>query len=97
MAPVRINIENGIAAMTLALLNGATPDEVRTAMATFMGVKRRFDFHIKRDDLVFMDDYAHHPQELKSCIESVRALYKDKHICGIFQPHLYTRTRRLCR
>ena len=91
--PVRINIENGIAAMTLALLNGATPDEVRTAMATFMGVKRRFDFHIKRDDLVFMDDYAHHPQELKSCIESVRALYKDKHICGIFQPHLYTRTR----
>mgnify|MGYP003732948737 CR=1 FL=1 len=91
--PVRINIENGIAAMALALMNGATPDEIRAAMATFAGVKRRFDFHIKRDDLVFMDDYAHHPQELKSCIESIRALYKDKRICGVFQPHLYTRTR----
>ena len=91
--PVMINIENGIAAMTLALLNGATPDEIRNAMATFAGVKRRFDFHIKQDNLVFIDDYAHHPQELKACIESLRMLYKDKRICGIFQPHLYSRTR----
>ncbi len=91
--PVMINIENGIAAMALALLNGATPGEVRDAMATFAGVKRRFDFHIKRDDLVFIDDYAHHPQELKACIESLRMLYNDRKICGIFQPHLYTRTR----
>ena len=91
--PVMINIENGIAAMTMALLNGATPDEIREAMATFAGVKRRFDFHIKQDNLVFIDDYAHHPQELKACVESLRMLYKDKKICGIFQPHLYTRTR----
>ncbi|MDR1729479.1 MAG: UDP-N-acetylmuramate--L-alanine ligase [Prevotellaceae bacterium] len=91
--PVMINIENGIAAMALALLNGVAPDEIRNAMATFGGVKRRFDFHIKRDDLVFIDDYAHHPQELKACVESLRTLYKEKKICGIFQPHLYTRTR----
>ena len=91
--PVMINIENGIAAMTLALLNGATPDEIREAMATFSGVKRRFDFHIKEENLIFIDDYAHHPQELKACIESLRMLYKDKKICGIFQPHLYSRTR----
>ena len=91
--PVMINIENGIAAMTLALLNGATPDEIRKAMLTFAGVKRRFDFHIKQDNLVFIDDYAHHPEELNACIKSLRMLYKDKKICGIFQPHLYTRTR----
>ncbi len=91
--PVMINIENGIAAMALALLNGATPGEIRSGMATFAGVKRRFDFHIRQDNLVFIDDYAHHPQELKACIDSLRMLYKDKKICGIFQPHLYTRTR----
>ncbi len=91
--PVMINIENGIAAMTLALLNGATPGEIRKAMATFAGVKRRFDFQIKQENLVFIDDYAHHPEELKACIESLRMLYKDKKICGVFQPHLYTRTR----
>ena len=91
--PVMINIENGIAAMALALLNEVASDEIREGMATFAGVKRRFDFHIKQDNLVFVDDYAHHPQELKACIESLRMLYKDKKICGIFQPHLYSRTR----
>ena len=91
--PVMINVENAVAAMAMAYLNGVTADEMRAAMASFAGVKRRFDFHIKRDDLVFIDDYAHHPMELKSCIESVRALYADKHICAVFQPHLYTRTR----
>jgi len=91
--PAMINIENGIAAMALALLNGATPGEIREAMATFAGVKRRFDFHIKQDNLVFIDDYAHHPQELEAFIKSLRTLYKDKKICGIFQPHLYSRTR----
>jgi UDP-N-acetylmuramate--alanine ligase len=91
--PAMVNIENGIAAMALALLNGATPGEIREAMATFAGVKRRFDFHIKQDNLVFIDDYAHHPQELEAFIKSLRMLYKDKKICGIFQPHLYSRTR----
>lgn len=91
--PIKINIENAVAAMALAWLNGVTPDEIREAMSTFAGVKRRFDFQIKQDDLVFLDDYAHHPQELNACITSIKALYEEKKICGIFQPHLYTRTR----
>lgn len=91
--PVYVNIENGIAAMTMAYLNGVTEDEIRQAMKSFSGVKRRFDFHIKTKDFAFLDDYAHHPQELKSSIESVRSLYPGKRVCGVFQPHLYTRTR----
>lgn len=91
--PVYVNIENGIAAMTMAYLNGATEEEIRKAMKSFAGVKRRFDFHIKSADFAFLDDYAHHPAELKSSIESVRALYPGKRICGVFQPHLFTRTR----
>lgn len=91
--PVYVNIENGIAAMTMAYLNGVTEEEIRKAMKSFAGVKRRFDFHIKSADFAFLDDYAHHPAELKSSIESVRALYPGKRICGVFQPHLFTRTR----
>ena len=93
--PVYVNIENGVAAMAMAYLNGVTEQEIRAAMKSFAGVKRRFDFHIKTKDFAFLDDYAHHPQELKSSIESVRALYPGKRICGVFQPHLYTRTRDL--
>ncbi len=91
--PVEINVENGVAAIALAWLNGATEDEIKKGMASFMGPKRRFDFHIKKKDCVLIDDYAHHPQELKACIQSVRALYKNRKITGIFQPHLYSRTR----
>ncbi len=91
--PVYVNIENGIAAMTMAYLNGATEEEIRKSMKSFAGVKRRFDFHIKTKDFAFLDDYAHHPQELKSSIGSVRALYPGKRLLGVFQPHLYTRTR----
>ena len=93
--PVYVNLENGIAAMAMAWMNGVSEKELKTAMATFEGVKRRFDFHIKRDDIVFLDDYAHHPEELKSSIESVRKLYSDKKLSVVFQPHLYTRTRDL--
>lgn len=93
--PVYVNIENGVAAMAMAYLNGVTEQEIRAAMKSFAGVKRRFDFHIKTKDFAFLDDYAHHQQELKSSIESVRALYPGKRICGVFQPHLYTRTRDL--
>ena len=91
--PVYVNIENGIAAMTMAYLNGVTEEEIQKAMKSFAGVKRRFDFHIKSADFAFLDDYAHHPAELRSSIESVRALYPGKRICGVFQPHLFTRTR----
>ena len=91
--PVAINIENGIAAMALAQISGASNDEIKAAMASFKGVDRRFDFKIKNDKVVFLSDYAHHPEEIKQSILSMRALYEDKKITGIFQPHLYTRTR----
>ncbi len=93
--PVYINIENGIAAMALALLNGASYDEIRGAMASYKGVKRRFDIHLKTDKLTIIDDYAHHPMELKASIESIKRVYPDRELTGIFMPHLYSRTRDL--
>ena len=91
--PVPINIENGVAAMAMAQLAGCTADELRQAMETYSGVERRFDFKIKTDKLVFLSDYAHHPQEIFQSARSIRELYRDKKITAIFQPHLYTRTR----
>ena len=91
--PVKVNIENGVAAMALAWLNGVTPEEIRGGMETFAGPVRRFDFHLKKDNIVLLDDYAHHPAELKASIQSVKELYPNKKVTGIFQPHLYTRTR----
>ena len=91
--PIPVNIENGIAAMAMAQLNGCTPEELKYGMKTYGGVDRRFDFKIKTDKLVFLSDYAHHPKEIYQSAKSIRELYKDKHITAIFQPHLYTRTR----
>lgn len=91
--PMKVNIENGVAAMALAWLNGTTEEEIRCGMASFAGPVRRFDFHLKKDNIVFLDDYAHHPAELKASILSVKELYPEKKVTGIFQPHLYTRTR----
>ncbi len=91
--PVAINIDNGIAAMALAQLAGATTEEIRTAMKTYGGVDRRFDFHVRRDDVVYISDYAHHPAEIRQSILSIKQLYAGKRIRAIFQPHLYTRTR----
>ena len=91
--PVRINIENAVAAMALGWLNGISEIELKKAMASFGGAKRRFDFHLKTDKIVLIDDYAHHPDELRSSISSVKELYPDKKVTGIFQPHLYSRTR----
>ena len=91
--PIPINIENGIAAMAMAQLNGCTAEELRYGMRTYGGVDRRFDFKIKTDKLVFLSDYAHHPKEIYQSARSIRELYKDRHITAIFQPHLYTRTR----
>ena len=91
--PVSINIDNGIAAIALAILNGATEDELREGMKTFAGVDRRFDFKVKNDRMVFLSDYAHHPNEIAASVRSVREIYADKKIAAIFQPHLYTRTR----
>ena len=91
--PVMVNIENGTAAMAIAWLNGATEEEIRRGMATFKGPHRRFEFHLKTPQCVLIDDYAHHPAELKQSILSVKALYPNRRLTGVFQPHLYTRTR----
>lgn len=91
--PVFVNVENGVAAIAIALMNGVTPEEIKAGMASYAGVERRFDFKIKNDRTVFLNDYAHHPQELASSISSLRRLYPHRHITGVFQPHLYTRTR----
>ncbi|MBR4988577.1 MAG: UDP-N-acetylmuramate--L-alanine ligase [Bacteroidaceae bacterium] len=90
--PVSINIENGVTSMAMAELCGATADEIRQGMATFAGADRRFDFHIKRDDLVLLSDYAHHPDEVRACAKSIKELYKEKKVTVLFQPHLYSRT-----
>ena len=91
--PVSVNIENGIAAMALAQIAGLTAEEIRRGMLSFSGVVRRFDFHIRTDRMVFLSDYAHHPEEIRHCLESLRELYAGRRIKAIFQPHLYTRTR----
>ncbi len=94
--PVPVNVENAVAAMAMAQLCGCTPDELRYGVGTFSGVVRRFDFKIKTPGLVLLSDYAHHPQEIRRSVESVRQLYADKKITAIFQPHLYSRTRDFC-
>ena len=91
--PVAINIENGIAAMALAQLSGVSNEEIKSAMATFSGIERRFDFKLKTDRVVYLSDYAHHPEEIRQSILSMRALYADKKLTAVFHPHLYTRTR----
>lgn len=91
--PVPINIENGIAAMAMAQLNGCTAKELRYGMNTYRGVERRFDFKIKDEKHVFLSDYAHHPNEILQSAKSLRQLYQNRKITAIFQPHLYSRTR----
>ena len=91
--PVSINIENGIAALALAQLAGAQPDELRKAMASFCGVVRRFDFKVKTDHHVVLSDYAHHPAEIRQSVESLKEVFDGRKITALFQPHLYTRTR----
>jgi len=91
--PGLLNVENAIAAISIATLSGVHNDEIFNSIPIFKGIHRRFDYRINRADLVYIDDYAHHPEELKASISSAKELFKDKKITGIFQPHLYTRTR----
>ena len=91
--PIRINIENSVAAIALAWLNGVTKEEIRTAMVSYSGIYRRFNLVFRSEQTIFMDDYAHHPKELKASILSIKELFPGKKITGIFQPHLYSRTR----
>ena len=89
----RHNVENAVAAITAALYAGANEAGLRKGLETFKGIKRRFEFIVREDKQVFIDDYAHHPSELNAAIEAARTLYPDKKITGVFQPHLFTRTR----
>ena len=91
--PIPVNIENGVAAVAMAQLNGLTAEELRKGMETYGGVDRRFDFKIKDSRHVLLSDYAHHPKEVMQSALSLRELYSDRKITAIFQPHLYTRTR----
>jgi UDP-N-acetylmuramate--alanine ligase len=91
--PVLINVENSVAAMALAWLNGVSTEELRTGISSYSGIYRRFNVVYKSDKIVYMDDYAHHPSELRVSIASIRNLYPGRKITGIFQPHLYSRTR----
>jgi UDP-N-acetylmuramate--alanine ligase len=92
-SPIRINVENSIAAMTLAWLCGVSDDELRAGIYSYSGVYRRFNVIYKSDRFFYIDDYAHHPNELKASISSIREAFPDRKMTGIFQPHLYSRTR----
>jgi UDP-N-acetylmuramate--alanine ligase len=87
------NVENAVAAIAVAENLGISHEEISEAIRTYTGVNRRFDYQVKKENVVYIDDYAHHPEELRACISSVRELYPDKKITGIFQPHLFSRTR----
>jgi len=91
--PGRHNVENAVVAMACSLLAGVAMQDLPSVLASFKGVARRFDVRYKSEDGVYIDDYAHHPTELSACIRSVRELFPNKRIAGIFQPHLFSRTR----
>ncbi|TDO04918.1 UDP-N-acetylmuramate--L-alanine ligase [Sunxiuqinia elliptica] len=91
--PGLMNVENAVAACALALLAGVAEDELKVALADYHGVKRRFDIQYRDEQYVLIDDYAHHPEELKATITSVRDMFPGRKLTGIFQPHLYSRTR----
>jgi UDP-N-acetylmuramate--alanine ligase len=90
--PVSINVENGVAAIAIAYLNGVTTEEIKSGMESFRGVDRRFDFKLKTPQIALLTDYAHHPSEIEQSMRSIRELYADKKLTVLFQPHLYTRT-----
>ena len=87
------NVENALAAIAIALDHGVSELQVREGIKTFLGVKRRFEIHSSQAGKIFIDDYAHHPEEIKACLSSVRAMYPSQRLTVIFQPHLFTRTR----
>lgn len=91
--PGRVNVENAVAASAIALVYGIGEDKIRHALATFMGVRRRFDIHVNRPGCAYIDDYAHHPNEISAAITSIRDIFPGRRLTAVFQPHLYTRTR----
>ena len=91
--PGWVNVENGTAAAAIALTYGIEPEKVREALASFEGVKRRFDMQVRNDRHIYIDDYAHHPKEISAALSSIRESYPERKLTAVFQPHLYTRTR----
>jgi UDP-N-acetylmuramate--alanine ligase len=91
--PGLLNVENAVAAIAMALLAGVKDDEIFNSLSKFKGIQRRFDIHINTDKIIYIDDYAHHPEELKAAISSAKQLFNGKKITGVFQPHLYSRTK----
>ena len=89
------NVENAVAATAVALNFGISSKEIKNALQSYSGVMRRFDYRIKEDGLIYIDDYAHHPEEIKAFLKAVKELYPGKKITGVFQPHLFSRTRDL--
>ena len=91
--PGRHNLSNALIALAMAVEYGCPNQQLAEALASYKGVKRRFTYHIKTDNLVFIDDYAHHPEEINAVHQAVREMYPEKKVLAIFQPHLYSRTR----
>lgn len=91
--PVKVNVENSVAAMAIAHLNNVSDTLIKDSVKSFKGTKRRFDIRVKNNNVVYIDDYAHHPNEISASLASIKELYSDKRICVVFQPHLYSRTR----
>lgn len=91
--PGWVNVENAVAASAIALVYGIDPEAIRHALGSFLGVKRRFDIHVNRPGCAYIDDYAHHPNEISTAISSMRDIFPGRRLTAIFQPHLYTRTR----
>jgi len=91
--PGKHNIENAVAAIAAAKACGVSDDLIKTALGTFKGIKRRFQYIVKSPDHIYIDDYAHHPKELEACFEAVKSIYPDHKFTVIFQPHLFSRTR----
>lgn len=89
----RVNVENSVAAAAICLCHGVAPEAIRKAIGTFQGAQRRLDEHVNTASLTYIDDYAHHPAELATAISSIREIFPGRKLTGIFQPHLYTRTR----
>ncbi len=89
----RHNLENALAAVALSIKAGVSLDAIAQALESYKGVKRRFEIHLQTSEIVFVDDYAHHPEEIKACISSARELFPDKKVTVMFQPHLYSRTQ----
>ena len=91
--PGWVNVENALAASAIALTYGIEPEKIRKALACFSGVKRRFDIQVRKPGCVYIDDYAHHPEEINAALSSIRKAYPEARLTAVFQPHLYTRTR----